>query len=273
MTHSIESVADRNFGSQRIRMSFVLFLKGTISVLFTYPLELIRVRLAFITRSYAKHNTSTRGALRKTISDIYHESSLYKPPPLSSIAAAAAANVTSSASKSASVSKPASASAHTYAIHPTSTAKALRAQLLYQFPILSFYRGFTVSLLGMIPYAGTSFLTWGYLRSRFLPPPTPDNPKPKPTPIADLCIGAVAGSVSQTISYPFEVIRRRMQVSGLTNPDPRAWPSIDGVVRRIYSTSGLRGFYVGLGIGYLKVVPMTATSYAVWQWGKRLLDL
>lgn len=231
------------------------------------------MRLAFITRSYERKNTNTHGALRKAISDIYHESSAYRPPPLSSITAAASAGVTSSNAKPASMSMPATASAHTSAVHPSSTAKALRAHLFYHFPILSFYRGFTVSLLGMVPYAGTSFLTWGYLRSRFLPHPTPANPKPKPTPLADLVIGAAAGSLSQTVSYPFEVIRRRMQVGGLTNPDPRAWLSISEVVHRIWSSTGWRGFYVGLGIGYLKVVPMTATSYAVWQWGKRLLDL
>lgn len=228
---------------------------GTLSVCLTYPLELIRVRLAFITRSYGNNNNNTnhtraRPLLRKAISDIYHENSQFRPPPLSSMATSDATTPS------------------------TSPAKSLRAHLFYRFPLLSFYRGFTVTLMGMIPYAGTSFLTWGYLRSVVLPTPIPGSlQKPKPTPIADLTIGALSGSIAQTVSYPFEVIRRRMQVGGLTNPDPNAWLTLSEVIKEIWRTNGWRGFYVGLGIGYLKVVPMTATSFAVWQWGKRLLDV
>jgi solute carrier family 25 protein 16 len=153
---------------------------------------------------------------------------------------------------------------------PTSQFSA-QARLFSRFPLLSFYRGFSVTLIGMIPYAGTSFLTWGYLRSRFLPPPTPETPKPKPTPVADLVIGAVSGSIAQTVSYPFEVIRRRMQVGGLTRPN--RWLGYGETVAHVWNTSGWRGFFVGLSIGYLKVVPMTAVSFAVWQWGKRALGV
>ncbi|KAL5525515.1 hypothetical protein ACEPAG_6851 [Sanghuangporus baumii] len=227
-------------------------LSGTLSVCCTYPLELTRVRLAYVTRTHEEtRSRSTHSSrpphptLRTAISEIYHETAAFK---------------------------------HTESLfseirkHKT-PAKAIRAHLFYHFPILSFYRGFTVSLMGMVPYAGTSFLTWGYLRSHYLPPSTPSNPKPRPTPLADFAFGAIAGSAAQTVSYPFEVVRRRMQVGGLTNPDPRAWMTFAETVNRIWDTRGWRGFYVGLGIGLAKVVPMTATSFAVWQWGKRLLDI
>ncbi|KAH8112658.1 mitochondrial carrier [Phellopilus nigrolimitatus] len=221
-------------------------ISGTISVCFTYPLELIRVRLAYTTRSQpglGNGAAPSRPALRATISDIYRESEHFKPT------STLLAELT------------------------TSPAKALRAHLFYHFPVLSFYRGFTATLMGMVPYAGTSFLTWGYLRAVFLPQPVPGQPKPTPTPVADLAIGALAGSISQTISYPLEVVRRRMQVGGIANPDPRAWLTFGETVRRVWRAGGARGFYVGLTIGYAKVVPMTATSFAVWQWGKRLLDV
>lgn len=142
--------------------------------------------------------------------------------------------------------------------------------LFTRMPILKFYRGFTVTLTGMVPYAGTSFLTWGFLRAHFIPP-APDGRKRRPTPVADLVIGAVSGAVAQTVSYPFEVVRRRMQVGGLTHPD--RWMRWGETVSTIWQQRGWRGFYVGLSIGYLKIVPMTAVSFAVWQWGKRFLDV
>jgi len=139
------------------------------------------------------------------------------------------------------------------------------------FPVLKFYRGFSVTLLGMVPYAGTSFLVWGYLRSFFIPQSEQQTvqvrtPAPKVNPVLNLALGGIAGAVAQTASYPFEIIRRRMQVGGLVNPD--RWISFNEVVRKIWSQSGWRGFFVGLGIGYIKVVPMSAVSYSVWEYGK-----
>ena len=171
-----------------------------------------------------------------------------------------------------------------YAEGPSRSSTAVEStsqNLFARFPILKFYRGFTVSVAGMIPYAGTSFLAWGFLRATFLPPPPSDSASRKPhpkhkhrqkaTPLADLSIGAVAGALAQTVSYPFEVIRRRMQVGGVTHPD--RWMSWKETVSSVWGSKGFRGFYVGLSIGYLKIVPMTAVSFAVWQWIKRILDV
>ena len=62
-----------------------------------------------------------------------------------------------------------------------------------------------------------------------------------------------------------------MQVGGLTRPD--RWLRWGETVRAVWAASGWRGFFVGLGIGYLKVVPMKAVSFAVWLWARTVLDL
>ncbi|KIY53998.1 mitochondrial carrier [Fistulina hepatica ATCC 64428] len=197
-------------------------LAGVTSVFFTYPLELIRVRMAFQTRTYGK--TDVRPSFTSAFREIYHE----------------------------------------HARTPTS-AKSL----LNKFPLFKFYRGFTVTTVGIIPYGGTSFLTWDFLRSKLLPR-TPSGKK-QSHPVADLAMGAVAGATSQTASYPFEVIRRRMQVGGVTQPD--RWLRWGETIRTIWQTHGWRGFYVGLSIGYLKIVPMKAVSFTMWQVGKRILGI
>ena len=211
---------------------------GITSVFFTYPLEVIRVRMAYSTRSqsaqgphtaHSPHRTSFVSAVRQ----IYNEG--------------------------------AGGVQH--------TGTPLSTPLFTRFPIVKFYRGFTVTLAGIIPYAGTSFLTWGYLKSYFIPPPDPANPhaKRRPGTVANLACGAVAGAASQTVSYPFEVVRRRMQVGGLTHPE--RWMGWGETVRSIWVTRGWQGFFVGLSIGYLKIVPMTAVSFTVWQWGKHVLGV
>ncbi|PPQ93660.1 hypothetical protein CVT25_012719 [Psilocybe cyanescens] len=203
-------------------------ISGTLSVFCTYPLEVIRVRMAFHTR-LNENSTPYRPSFLTAARHLYHEGTM----PMTSSQLSASKN------------------------------------LLDLYPVLKFYRGFTVTMIGMVPYAGVSFLTWGFLRSRFLSPSTTG--RTKATPIADLAIGALSGAIAQTASYPFEVTRRRMQVGGISRPD--RWLRWGETVNAIWQSSGWRGFYVGLSIGYLKIIPMTAVSYAVWQSGKRILNV
>ena len=96
----------------------------------------------------------------------------------------------------------------------------------------------------------------------------------KPAPLrawAELTTGALAGLVSQTLSYPLEVIRRRMQVGGVVGDGHRL--TMTEVAGNIYKTKGFRGFYVGLGIGYVKVVPLAATSFFVYERMKVLFGI
>jgi solute carrier family 25 protein 16 len=37
------------------------------------------------------------------------------------------------------------------------------------------------------------------------------------------------------------------------------------IASKIYLEKGLKGFFVGLGIGYIKVIPMVATSFFVYE--------
>lgn len=109
----------------------------------------------------------------------------------------------------------------------------------------------------MVPYAGTSFLVWGTLQSKLplhLPSTIRDNV------LVNLLCGSIAGMAAQTVSYPLEIIRRKMQVGG-----PMSHCTIAQTAKLIFSTQGFRGFFVGLSIGYLKVIPMTAISFVTWS--------
>ncbi|CAE6444875.1 unnamed protein product [Rhizoctonia solani] len=203
---------------------------GTLSVLFTYPLELVRVRMAYQTQASSRH------AFVDAVRAIYTEGNSHPPPSVVHTSVHTSGNVSS----------------------PTAMATMTKSSPLFTtFPISKFYRGFSVTLIGMVPYAGTSFLVWGALRAALLPPPSSGTSgPPRHRPIADLSIGAVSGAIAQTVSYPFEVVRRRLQVGGLLRP--RGFVGWGETVRAIWLKQGWRGFYVGLSIGYIKVVPMTA---------------
>lgn len=217
-------------------------LAGITSVFFTYPLEVIRVRLAFETRR------DSRSSLSSICRQIFHEHP---------------SNLPSKAAESAVVPN---------AVVAATAPKA---------GLVNFYRGFSPTLVGMLPYAGMSFLTHDtvtdWLRLALFAPYTttvsprgPDAP-PILTAWAQLFAGGAAGLISQTASYPLEVIRRRMQVGGAVGDGHRL--GMAETARKVYREAGWRGFWVGLTIGYVKVVPMVAVSFFVYERTKVLLGV
>ncbi|KAI0542924.1 mitochondrial carrier domain-containing protein [Xylaria digitata] len=227
-------------------------LAGLTSVLFTYPLEVIRVRLAFET---GVRRTSLIG-LCKTI---YHEHPLPKPAP--------------------AVVHSGSAMVRGVAGAAVTTVQAVAPRS----GIINFYRGFSTTMLGMIPYAGMSFLTHdtigdvfrsSLLRKHATLPQPANAPADKSAPLrawAELTAGGISGAVSQTISYPLEVIRRRMQVAGAVGDGRRL--RIAETAGLIFKERGFSGFFVGLTIGYVKIVPMAAVSFYTYERTKTMLGI
>ncbi|KAI8803259.1 mitochondrial carrier domain-containing protein [Cladochytrium replicatum] len=220
-------------------------LAGVTSVFFSYPLELVRVRLAFEVKT-----SKTLGIL-STVRSIYSE-----PNPF----------------------------------FPTSTSQQNSVRNVIK-GIANFYRGFIPSVYGIIPYAGVSFLTYDSFKSfaatnealkkwTVLPQSESDSSisqhptKPHLRAWATLVCGGLSGALAQTSSYPFEIIRRQMQVAGVTSASAsasvdaqrsKALTSTLGTVRYILQRKGFRGFFVGLSIGFIKVVPMFAVSFYSYE--------
>ena len=217
-------------------------LAGVTSVFFTYPLEVVRVRLAFETKPEG------RSSLSSICRQIYNESPVNK---------AAAARLPS---------------AGPAAQEPRGAAAA---NLVPRKGLVNFYRGFYPTMLGMLPYAGMSFLTHDTASDLLRHPSIakyttlPRQRKQaddKPAPLrywAELASGGIAGLISQTASYPLEVIRRRMQVSGAVGDGHRM--RLRETARLIFREKGMRGFFVGLTIGYVKIIPMSAISFYTYE--------
>ncbi|KAF8895876.1 putative LEU5-mitochondrial coenzyme A transporter-member of the mitochondrial carrier family [Gymnopilus junonius] len=134
-------------------------------------------------------------------------------------------------------------------------------------PILNFYRGFTVSALGVVPYRGGVFLIWESLNAYSRKTLRPETLRTHKTRI-HLAVGAIAGTVFQIATYPLEIIRRTQQANG----EPKMI-GIRETVSQIWTRGGWRGFYVGLGVGLIKQVPMYSVSLTVWQIAKGFLDI
>lgn len=64
-----------------------------------------------------------------------------------------------------------------------------------------------------------------------------------------LFCGGSAGAFGQTIAYPLDLVRRRLQLQGWKEQGGIVIDSYDGMTdafRKIYQKQGIRGFYKGL---------------------------
>jgi len=73
-----------------------------------------------------------------------------------------------------------------------------------------------------------------------------------------LISGAAAMALSQTIGYPLDMIRRRMQ----TAPQKT---TVWRTCKHIHQKHGFRGFYRGASVNWIKALPVMCTSFLVYQ--------
>jgi solute carrier family 25 folate transporter 32 len=75
--------------------------------------------------------------------------------------------------------------------------------------------------------------------------------------------GAGAGLVSSIVTCPLDVVKTRLQAQHLAR-DAVGYEGVNGTIKRIYKTAGLKGFYRGLGptlAGYLPTWGIYFTVY------------
>lgn len=107
------------------------------------------------------------------------------------------------------------------------------------------YRGMWPTLIGIIPYAGTSFFTFETLKKLHH-----DYYHTAPPPALRIVFGALAGLLGQTVTYPIDIVRRRMQTEGVALPV--TYESIAGTLTYVYRTEGVRGLFKGVSMNWVK---------------------
>ena len=222
-THRIDGAA------QQAAISVVAGgMAGTTSVFFTYPLDYVHSRI-----TYQVKIARYRGIVQ-TIRSTLQEG----------VQQAKAERMAHGAAKE-DITDPAGTARATAGKAARSDVKLPLPHLVYG--LRKLYTGFGTTVLGIIPYAGVSFATYDTLK-RLTLPYYPDGHVPI---VIRLVWGACAGAAAQTASYPLDVIRRRMQLFGLSSTLPHyrnTWDAAKSIIRK----EGVRGLFVGLSINYIK---------------------
>ncbi|TNN29618.1 Mitochondrial coenzyme A transporter SLC25A42 [Liparis tanakae] len=147
------------------------------------------------------------------------------------------------------------------------TAREMYSNIMHVFVRISqeegvrtLYRGFTPTIMGVIPYAGITFFTYETLKKLHME----KTKLPQPSPLERLAFGACAGLIGQSASYPLDVVRRRMQTAGVTGS---SYATVLGTVRVIVAQEGVvRGLYKGLSMNWIKgpiAVGISLTTFDV----------
>lgn len=86
-----------------------------------------------------------------------------------------------------------------------------------------------------------------------------------------MCYGAIAGLVGQTASYPFDVIRRRLQTAAVVRPNDSSLGGL-ATARKIIREEGVRrGLYKGVTMNWLKGPISVGVSFMTFDTLLRLI--
>ncbi|KAL7203241.1 hypothetical protein ACSBR2_016525 [Camellia fascicularis] len=147
------------------------------------------------------------------------------------------------------------------------------------------YKGWLPSVIGVIPYVGLNFAVYESLKDWLI--------KTRPFGIVEdselsvttrLACGAAAGTVGQTVAYPLDVIRRRMQMVGWNNAAsvitgdgrskaPLEYTGMIDAFRKTVRHEGFRALYKGLVPNSVKVVPSIAIAFVTYEQVKEILGV
>lgn len=79
-----------------------------------------------------------------------------------------------------------------------------------------------------------------------------------------LAFGAASGTLSTLVTFPFDTVRRRMQVQGQHIVLEERLTAIQ-MMRSLLKKDSIKGFYRGLTPEVMKVVPMVGTMFTVYE--------
>lgn len=132
--------------------------------------------------------------------------------------------------------------------------------------ILALYSGVGISMTGAAIYCGLKFASYDACKAVCQKHLLPD-PEGRPSAMHRAVSGGMAGLLSQSFVYPFDVIRRRLQTGG-AEAKAKYPSSVRGLWRLFREEGFTTGLYRGASLSYLKGVPNATVYLALFDWLK-----
>lgn len=126
------------------------------------------------------------------------------------------------------------------------------------------YRGLVANLAGIVPYRGLEIGSFYALRQRV------EGRYGEVGVGGTACIGCVSSVVAQTVTYPINLVRTRLQTQGV-NGRPVLYTGFAHCVSSIVSQDGVAGLFRGLTANYMKAVPASVIAFVTVGQGQRIM--
>ncbi|KAK5129797.1 hypothetical protein LTR08_002817 [Meristemomyces frigidus] len=121
-----------------------------------------------------------------------------------------------------------------------------------------FYRGLSPSLFG-VSHGAVQFMAYEQLKNHWAV--SRPGGKQGLTNMDYIYLSAVSKGIAGSITYPYQVVRARLQVYDARD----RYKGAADVVRQVFQREGLGGFYKGLGPNIVRVLPSTCVTFLVYE--------
>ena len=125
-------------------------------------------------------------------------------------------------------------------------------------PTRDLFKGLRMSILGFAPFTALSFSTY-FTYKEYLESNVQWNGD-----IIKVISGGLAGTTAVTITYPTDLIRRRLQLQNFDKNVPK-YSGILDCIHKINKSEGVRGLYRGLTATYIKLFPTIGIQFLVME--------
>lgn len=123
------------------------------------------------------------------------------------------------------------------------------------------YHGMGPTLAGIIPYMGLNFTIYPLLKKE-----AAKLQGGEVGIVSGLACGAVSGVVSQSLSFPIDTVRRRMQLQGAyTQPGERLYRHSVHCFTAVIRQEGAVALYRGLAANLLRAAPNVAVQFTAYE--------
>ncbi|KAG6445549.1 mitochondrial thiamine pyrophosphate carrier [Manduca sexta] len=152
--------------------------------------------------------------------------------------------------------------------------------------ILAFYQGLNASLLQMGPAVGISFGIFNLVQTLILSllsecrdekckRASGNVHKPENLLLASTVAGSISGFISKTLTYPFDLVKRRMQISThkadvrfqvpSTSKDLASCTGLAKCFVQLYKVEGLKGLYRGFKVTIYKAQLTSVVAFTTYE--------
>lgn len=130
--------------------------------------------------------------------------------------------------------------------------------------VFALFRGFIPTLTSLAPFIAVNFTVFDTIKTNFMPEKV-DSELVRA--LYTLGFGASSAIIAQSVCYPLDTVRRRMQVKG------SQYTSMANAYTTIIQKEGFMGMYRGILPNTIKIVPNNALRWMFYTYFCRMLNV